>query len=250
MPCSFINPSINQSIKLTHFRSAGKARITKFRQALQAATVEAGKPIEMRMDPEPEEAPSPQMVSPKRRAAAKERRKRIREEGVALELDLSRRSKTRGFEFLTVIEPSVPQPQAPTTTNLKAAIDSVMAESKNEKQTVTEQGGDELFCKVVKRLTVSEETVTTSLGFVKLKSRKECTFADARSVIQSELAPDLIPPETQWKFFFPLLGPVSNKQETSLGPLLPLLKKSTPDPDVANGSLLLPFEIYIVYSSS
>ena len=216
---------------------------------MQAATIEAGKPIEMRMDPEPEEPPSPQMVSPKRRVAVKERRKRIREEGVALELDLSRRSKTRGFEFLTFVEPPVPQPQAPTTTNLKAAIDSVMAKSKNEEQIVTEREDDELCCKLVKRSTDSAEETVTSLGFVRLKARKTCTFADARRVIENELVPDLIPQETepQWKFFLPMLGPVSNKQEMSLGPLLPILKRSTPD---ADGSLLRPFEIFILYSSS
>lgn len=222
------------------FRVAGKARFEKFRQALQAALLEAGKPIEMRMNPEPEEIPSPQMTSPKR-LMAKKRRKRVREEGVAVELDLSRASKSRGFQFLKASDSSLPQPQTPTTTNLNAVINSIVP--KNEMLGHIEND-QELFCRIIFVDRSKTPEARTEYGFVKLASKETCTFADVRSIIEEELMSDSV--QFSWKFLLPTLGQVSNKQETTLGPVFPILKRTFSDTKAANGSLDQPFEILIM----
>jgi hypothetical protein len=239
-------------------RAAGKARTTIFQQALQAATVEAGKPIEMRMDwnhtDQPQILPSPKMVKqPKQRAVSKGRKRaREEEEGRVSEggriSEPSSRRKPTGFEFLPEFSDS--QPQVSTRRNLTQAIEALAVASSAIQIESSEDG--ELFCTLFKKLVASETNSSTeaveNIGFVKLKSRKTCTFAEARDVIQEELVPDCISPEVEWRFFVPPLGPVSSKQEKSLGPMLPFLKSTTTDANLGNGNLLHPLKVVIVDS--
>lgn len=234
-------------------RAAGKARTKMFQQALQAATVEAGKPIEMRMDwnhsDQPQILPSPKPVKPKRRAARKNQ-KRARDAKEESSEDVlkaeSNQRKPRGFEFLP--QYPIAQPQLATRRNLTEAIEAVaIANSANQIES-SEDG--ELFCKLLRKTSTSDmkssKSEVVNIGFVKLKSRKTCTFAEARIVIQNELVPDCIPPEIKWKFFVPSLGPVSSKQEKSLGAMLPFLRSTTTDANLGNGSLLHPLKVIIV----
>ena len=89
----------------------------------------------------------------------------------------------------------------------------------------------------------------SNVGFVKLASRKNSTFAHARRVIVQELVPDCIDADSKWKFFVPTMGPVvSLKQEESLGPLFSFLQDTTSDARVGNGSLRHPLKVIIVDS--
>jgi len=85
-----------------------------------------------------------------------------------------------------------------------------------------------------------------NVGFVKLLSRKSNTFADARLAIQQELVPDTLSSDMEWRFFVPGLGPVSNKQEASLGPIYKFLRRTTLDTNVGDGTLLHPLKVFIM----
>ena len=236
-------------------RAAGKARTTIFQQALQAATVEAGKPIEMRMDwnhtDQPQILPSPEKAKKPKQRASKER-KRVREEekerylGGRQSSQQSSKKKLRGFGFLPEFPGS--QPQLSTRRNLSQAIEALAA-AKSANQIESSEDG-ELFCTLLKKTIVpnakSNPECLNNIGFVKLKSRKTCTFAEARAVIQEELVPDGISLDTEWRFFVPPLGPASIKQEQTLGPMFPFLKSTTTNANLGKGNLLHPLKVIIV----
>lgn len=106
----------------------------------------------------------------------------------------------------------------------------------------------ELFVKLMKAPSTKEnstnESNVISLGFVKLPSRKTSTFADARKVIEDELVPDAISVDAIWKFFIPNLGPVSWKQEATLGPMRPFLHCDMDDLNF--GTLKNPINVFVV----
>ena len=112
----------------------------------------------------------------------------------------------------------------------------------------------ELFLKLLKKESLpieGSEGVTSgfsskNVGFVKLTSRKSNTFADARLVIQQELIPDTLSSHVEWRFFVPGLGPVSTRQESSLGPMFSFLRRTTLDANLGDGTLLHPLKIFIV----
>jgi hypothetical protein len=239
-------------------KAAGRARALLFQQALQAATVEVGKPIEMRMDwnhtDQPQILPSPKLMKPKRRATAQARKRaRAEEEGKeAIEPRDSEscQRKPKGFGFLSgsAVSGSA-QPQLPTQRNLTKALEALAASSSANQIESSEDGV--LCCKLLRKVSSSEASIEAlvNVGFVKLKSRKTSTFAVARKVIHEELVPDCIPTDMDWKFFVPTLGPVSIKQEISLGPMLPFLRSTTCDVNLGNGSLLHPLKVVIVNHS-
>jgi hypothetical protein len=225
-------------------RSAGKARFQTFQQALQAATIEAGKPKEMRMDWNHNEPPSPGMASPNRQQSASKSRKRRREKVN------SPRRKPRGFGFLTTPGSFSAGSRVSSTQNLMTSIERLLVASSNANTIESSQDGD-LCCKLFKKTTTPDgDESSENIGFVKMNSRKTCTFADARIAIQDELVPEFIPAGTQWKFTLPTLGPVSSKQEKSVGPLIQLLQSSAPESSVVSGSVRRPLPIYIEFVSS
>lgn len=129
--------------------------------------------------------------------------------------------------------------------------------------TIVESAEDgELFVKLLRKVSLpiegagtssnsSEESIpgpAKNVGFVTLESRKSSTFAEARTAIVRDLVPDVIPSSEEWKFFVPGLGPVSTKQETSLGPMFPFLRRTTNDPNLGDGTLLHPLKIFMVAS--
>ena len=117
-------------------------------------------------------------------------------------------------------------------------------------------------------------TKLINIGFVKLKSRKFSTFADARIAIQEQLVlPDcdlIVDNNTNnniaeeggggggggggntggggWKFFVPNLGPVSSKQESTLGPMFTFMKQTTNDTNLGSGYWNHPLKVLIVDS--
>jgi hypothetical protein len=252
-------------------KAAGRVRSTIFQQALQAATVEAGKPIEMRLDwnhtEQPQILPSPKMVQPKRKSVTKDNnnnnsnrnkgsKKRRRESRGSAETSVgsfpnepstSKASRGRAFGFLPEPPRSASSlaPQTSTRRNLTRAMESLASASTAVAAHIESSEDGVLYCKLLKKLT-SESIV--NVGFVKLTSRKKCTFAQARTVIEQTLVPDCIDADSNWKFFVPTLGPVSLKQEESLGPLYSFLQDTTSDAGVGNGSLRHPLKVIIVDS--
>jgi hypothetical protein len=252
-------------------RASGKARTKAFQQAMQAATVEAGKPIEMRMNwnhsDQPQILPSPKIAAqPKKgrkrgRDNSEEIKDDIEEEKRQSSSSLSRskpakqngsssstklKSTNRGFDLLSSSEtaPSEPSQQLSSRRNLNKAIAAVAAAAANPIE--SSEDGD-LVCKLFKKC---EKASLVNIGFVKLESRKQSTFADARIGIHEQLVPDCIDPEQEWRFLVPNLGPVSSKQERTLGPMLPFLRKTTADAQLGNGSLIHPLKVIIMDSSA
>ena len=163
----------------------------------------------------------------------------------------SRASRKRAFGFLSeqnapALDSSLAAPQTSTRRNLTLAIESLASASTRVAAHIESSEDGELYCKLLKKLPSSESM--SNVGFVKLASRKNSTFAQARSVIVQELVPDCIDADSKWKFFVPTLGPVSLKQEESLGPLFSFLQDTTSDARVGNGSLRHPLKVIIVDS--
>ena len=174
----------------------------------------------------------------------------------------SRKQKpVRGFPLS--VNPSDDLEQLPTKRNLLHAIDSLdkMKPYAGFSKAIVESTEDsELFVKLLKKPDVttketaektqdeekSEHPTSKNIGFVKLSSRKSSNFADARLVIQKELVPDAISAESDWRFFVPGLGPVSSKQEESMGPLFPFLRGSTTDVNLGDGTLSNPVKVFIM----
>ena len=252
-------------------RGAGKARMGLFHTALQVATAEAEKPIETRMDwnhtKQPESLPSPKKPK-KAKKAKKTKQKRQRDE----DDNKSRNKRTkkgaspkprRGFEFLAEQKPPSSTRDIPASTqdNLKNAISSLASSSGRATRIECTSEDGELFCRAFKKAIHSPGTAKSgqegggddaedllNIGFVRLKSRKDSTFQNAREAIQNELAADYMPANSDWKFLVKTLGPVSKKQEEGLGPILPFLQNSTKDAESLQGTLNNPLQIVIVES--
>ena len=175
-----------------------------------------------------------------------------------------RRQLDGGFGFLPSPSenriPSVEHSQVPTNRrNLNQALAGLEDHRSNTlqpAQQIEPAEDGELFITLILRKTSSsvgsEPNVGTSvetLGFCRLPSRKTSTFADARSVIGQEIdLPNGLQKDGSYKFFVPSLGPVSRKQETTLGPMWAFLRSSTNDARLGNGSVQHPCKVLIIVS--
>jgi hypothetical protein len=230
-------------------KASGRARMRLFQQALQAATVELGKPVELRMEfnhtDQPQILPSPKFRKPKRRLIPQSNKKS--DNG-------SKRRNVRGFPLLSNAASMDPmQNQISTRRNLNRAIEALAVASIENEADSPEDG--ELCCKLLQRAPgdISNEYGANSaneslsnVGFIKLPSRMNSTFEDARKVIEQDLIPDCLPPEKEWRFFVPSLGPMSRKQESTLGPLYKFLRLTTCDPNLGDGTLMHPLKLVIL----
>jgi hypothetical protein len=86
-----------------------------------------------------------------------------------------------------------------------------------------------LFRVVLKRRRAGEGAKEENVGFLKLD--QNCSFADARVKIMEELDVEGV----SWLFYLDNLGPVSRKQENSLGAMMPFLSLS-PNTDSGTSS--------------
>lgn len=149
--------------------------------------------------------------------------------------------------------------QTPTRKNLNFALDALTHTQKRISANPIDTEDGELFLKLFKKqsLPIEEPTgvegvtscnggFTENVGFVKLLSRKTNTFSDARTRIEQELVPDTLSSDLEWRFFVPGLGPVSNKQEASLGPMLSFLHQTTQNINLGDGTSMQPLKIFIV----
>lgn len=102
---------------------------------------------------------------------------------------------------------------------------------------------EHVYCKLTKRFTDGKDEKEVRVGFVQLESRN-ATFADARKAIQSQMDKDSLP-DNSWKFYLPPVGPVSHKQEETLGSVLAFLQGEM-DGRLGNGSLEHPLELILL----
>lgn len=284
-------------------RAAGKVRTQSFLQALQVATLEVAKPVELRMDWNHTDQP-PILPSPQKRK--KMIRKRPRKESEDMEssstddkgpsgkrLNCKSKSKngkkrtTHGFPLLDNSAALTQGPQFPTRRNLMHTMEFLGIDASNGVGKMSFGVDGDLFVKVLRKPALPTEhlpsaiitTITTSnshervpkgiescqkdtksegptpvtlkstaknVGFVKLASRKTSTFAQARIAIEDELVPDMLPANVAWRFFVPGLGPMTLKQEESMGPMLSFLRQTTSDVNLGNGSLAAPLKVFVV----
>lgn len=242
-------------------KGSGQKRTKIFKEALQAATIEMAKPIEMRMDwnhsDQPQILPSPQpkKVPPPRKRQRRELSPVKRPSLEKISSKSKARSKPKGFPLMTDNE----EVQIPTRRNLNYALEGLWmgATRSSVVNPIVEQTEDgELVVKVLQKENLPIEGPEgetrriqfpcKNVGFIKLASRKSNTFSDARSVIQEELVPDTLAPNVEWRFFVPGLGPVSQKQETIMGPIYSFLRQTTLDSNLGDGTLLHPLKVFIV----
>lgn len=86
-----------------------------------------------------------------------------------------------------------------------------------------------------------------NVGFVRLPSLKSSTFEDVRTSMFQEEIPMT---SNEWRFFVPGLGPVSLKQEQTLGPIYSFLRRTTMDKNLGDGTALRPLKIFLVENES
>jgi hypothetical protein len=97
-----------------------------------------------------------------------------------------------------------------------------------------------MVCKIINKGETEEGD--KSIGFFILKSRATSTFADARQAMVDEGVPITM----NNRFFVPNLGaPMSVKQESSFGPMVPFLEMCAPD-TIGNGNFASPVKIFLV----
>jgi hypothetical protein len=81
-----------------------------------------------------------------------------------------------------------------------------------------------------------------SVGFVQLQAVESLSFADVRTIIENELNSELV---AGWKFYVPPLGPISSRQEVSLGRMVSFLQSVYANGQLANGSAESPLQLFI-----
>jgi PWWP domain len=232
-------------------KASGRARIRLFQQAMQAAALEMGKPVELRMDfnhtDHPQILPSPKFKKPQRRLLTPEQQKRLEYDNSSPKSKPLKRAKVRGFPLLSdVVQLNPEKDQISVQRNLHHAM-GVLAAA--HIQRATELSEDtELYCKLSKRK--CDGRSPSSVGFIKLPSRNKCTFEDARVAIEAQLVPDCLAENLEWRFFVPSLGPMSRKQESTLGSLYKFLRLATCHSTVGDGTLMDPLNIQVVVLDS
>lgn len=236
-------------------RSAGKHRAVQFDHALQAATVEHGKPVEFRLEWNHEGGPEalPAVPKVKRKTGPKQPQSKVKRGSpaavavavaVAAELTTEEKEAARGNTTDKKLHRSIPFTPSPNRSNLKQAL---LQMSTHGAANEIESSEDwELYCAILKKKqNEDDEDFVESVGFVKLRSRLTATFVDARVAVTDDIDPDCLPPLVKWKFYIPSIGPMSRKQETELGPILAFLNRTTTDPRLGDGSLRHPLKIII-----
>jgi len=229
-------------------KASGRARIRLFQQAMQAATLEMGKPVELRMEfnhtDHPQILPSPQFKKPQRRTLAPDRQKKLEFNDASPDTKSRKRMKVRGFPLLSdPVQLNPEKYQVSVQRNLHRAMGTLAAA--HAQRAIDHSTDTEIYCTLSMRKSGIKRT-PSSLGFIKLPSRATCSFEDARLAIETELVPDRIAKDDRWRFFVPSLGPVSLKQESTLGPLYRLLRLSSFDATVGDGTLTNPLRLLLV----
>jgi hypothetical protein len=206
-------------------RNAGKNRARRFEEALKVAILEMGKPIELRMDwnhPDPTIPSVP--MSPARPKRSREERE---------EKESRKRTKLQ-FSDEEVLSK---KGKACIRRNLEKTIAAYNGSARSE------DIDKELFCRI---LLLTSDGKKKDLGSIKLPSRLESTFADARQILAKEL--ENVPADFQFKL--PSMGVVGRKSEDSIGPIFEFMVQNSDDLTLGDGSSVFPLKLAIVSSKS
>lgn len=219
-------------------KSGGKNRYTHFERALHVAQLEHGRPIESRMDWNHQSVPH-QAKLPKQKISSSPDTQKKRTPAF-------RRSSSSGVSG------------GVNRKNLNFAMDSHLNDQ-GEANAIEQSEDGVLVCKILKRLPAAGAEFTSvegmefssNLGFITLPSRQSATFATIRQSVESDLDDDMLPTDDKgnkkkWKFYVPKLGPMSVKQESTLGSALDFLRGTTGDIQLGNGTTSNPLKIVIM----
>lgn len=225
-------------------KSGGKNRHTHFEKALNVAQLEHGRPIEMRMDWNHQEAvPAPKIVKQKPVGSPTEPPQKKQRESPPLMLQPSPNSTSKNG--------------AVNRRNLDMAIHSLGDQCGANAIDAHDEDGM-LVCKILRRLPAGGDCnpaiegfeFSNNLGFITLPSQK-ATFASIRHAVESDLDDDILPTDEKgirkrWKFYVPKLGPMSVKQEGKIGPALEFLMSTTDDVQLGKGTASDPLKVVIM----
>ena len=223
-------------------KSGGKNRYTHFERALHVAQLEHGRPIEVRMDWNHQEVGPPPKI-PKQKPSSSpsdQPQKKQKQQSPSF-----RRSSSSGISG------------GVNRKNLNFAVDSLNDQGRANAIEQLEDGV--LVCKILRRLpagagctSVTEGMeFSSNLGFITMPSRQSATFAAIRRAVESDLDDDMLPTDEKgarkrWKFYIPKLGPMSLKQEGSLGNAHEFLRSTTDDMNLGNGTASNPLKVVIM----
>lgn len=205
-------------------KSHSKKRYHSFLSAFQAATIEEAKPIAQRFDWK-HEGENNLLLSPHKEEAGVS--------GNAAHLVGSKRDSEKSS---TLSVGSQPQKKRTRQGKKPVAAQHLQFDRNSNSSASSPVELLELFCRIVRIQTPSIPSPDKIIGFIKLDSR-ESTFEDARVAIEKDLVPEELDTDFNWRFHIDTLGPVSRKQESSLGPILKLVRNHS---DSCDGSIVHP----------
>jgi hypothetical protein len=230
-------------------KSGGKSRFTSFERAMHVAQLEHGRPIDMRMDWNHQDAvPPPKIPKQKPSSSPPEQSQKKQKPSPSL----SSGSQPQSLPMNGALQP---RNSILNRTNLNMVIDSLRNQGGANAIEPLEDG--KLVCKILQRFPAEAECSTATesgelsknVGFITMSSRKCATFAAIRRAIESDLDDDVLPGKKRWKFYVPKLGPMSVKQEGEIGPALEFLRSTTDDVRLGNGTASNPLKVVIMDAS-
>ena len=226
-------------------KSGGKSRFTSFERAMHVAQLENGRPIDMRMDWNHQDAVPPPKIPKQKPSSSPSEQSQKKQKPLP--------SSSSGSQPQSLPTNGALQPRNSilNRTNLNMAVDSLRNQGGANAIEPLEDG--KLVCKILKRFPSGAEctSVTESgecsknIGFITMPSRQSATFAAIRRAIESDLDDDILPGK-KWKFYIPKLGPMSVKQEGKIGPALEFLRSTTDDVRLGNGTASNPLKVVIM----
>lgn len=253
-------------------KSGNKSRSVLFDKALHLAQMENDRPIELRMDWNHQGAPQMKLTKskisssvgmpvaqqadnqpPKKKQRALVSNDYVQQTGGKVK-KLSRVSSSSSITGIEGRQMS----HSVTRKHTDLALGSLIEPSEDSP----------LVCKILQKLPLGSGhssnigglEFSNNVGFITLPSRQSATFACIRQAVESQLDDDCFPrgrnnqlmeiksDAPSWKFYVPKLGPVSFKQEKTLGPVLEFLKSVTNDSLVGNGTPSKPLKIICIDS--
>lgn len=255
-------------------KAAGRHRFARFVEALQAATIEESKPVELRLDfsrstpGQPQLLPSPVKINSVRSRQQggnkKNRKKRSRQEsnGDSENSKQARRENStpahddddddnneeeeeddHPIHSLSRVDSSSSSlAHSAASSNQHGRGKSKPLKSGQDKN-VQDSGDSALFCQVY-RLADTSSQPGVCVGFVELPSREKSTFAEARLKIEEVIEPQYL--FEDWRFLHPKLGPVSMLLEKKVGPMLAYLNKGSRGSDKADGTIEDPVRVSVI----
>lgn len=245
----------------TYISFLGKNKSVLFERALSVAQMENDRPIESRMDWNHQGVPQTKMTKSKlsnsvsspsvdaTNQPSKKKQKTLNDQSGGKSKKISRVSSSSS---ITGVE-SRNVSHNVNRKNMSVALGSLIDDP-------TEDGP--LVCKILRKLPLALGNSYSSgglefsnnVGFITLPSRQSATFACIRRAMENELDEDCFSKgednindsnigAAKWKFYVPKLGPVSVKQEKSIGPVLDFLKGTANDSLIGNGTPSNPLKI-------